>query len=120
MDIIIIVLKLIVGISILNVWLRNANNSSPWRGGEAKSLKEEFSAYGLPDWSLKVIGFFKVSLSLLLLASIYFSGFENLAALGLAFFLSGSVLMHLKISDPFKKSIPALTFLIICLIIAYL
>ena len=112
-------LKLIVGISILNVWLRNGSNESQWRGGEAKTLKEEFEVYGLPSWSLPVVGFFKVLFALLLLGSFWESSLALYGALGLAFFLSGSVIMHIKVSDPLKKSFPAATFLIMCLVIAY-
>jgi uncharacterized membrane protein YphA (DoxX/SURF4 family) len=120
MDYLLLALKLIVSLSILNVWLLNRSNASQWRGGNAQSLSEEFEAYGLPSWSLYVVGFFKVSFALLLLLSIFYPSLAIIGSLGLAFFLSGSVLMHIKISDPLKKSIPAASFLIICLLIAYL
>ncbi len=119
MEYFIILLKAIVGLSILNVWLVNPKKPSKWRGGDAKTISEEFEVYGLPSWSVFLIGAAKVGLAILLLASIQYTGLEKIAALGLAFFLSGSVLMHFKVKDPLFKSIPAGSFLILCLAIAY-
>jgi len=120
MEYFIIALQLIVGISLLNVWLIQPNKPSKWRGGDAQTLKEEFQVYGLPDVLFYVIGFFKVGFAILLLASIYFTAYADIAAYGLAFFLSGSVVMHIKIKDPINKSFPAVLFLSICLVIALL
>jgi preprotein translocase subunit SecG len=120
MEYLIIALQLIVGISLINVWLIQPNKPSKWRGGDAQTLKEEFSAYGLPAFLFYVVGFFKVGFALLLLASIYFTVYADYAAYGLAFFLAGSVIMHIKISDPIHKSFPAVLFLSMCLVIALL
>ena len=111
-------MKAIVGFSILTVWLINPKKTSKWRGGSAATISEEFEVYGLPSWSVYVVGFCKVTLSVLLLLSIKYTGFQQYAAFGLAFFLSGSIVMHLKIKDPLFKSLPAATFLILSLIIA--
>jgi len=120
LEYVIILLQLIVGISLLNVWLIQPNKPSRWRGGDAKTLKEEFNVYGLPEQLFYIIGFFKVGFAVILLASIYFSAYTDLAAYGLAFFLSGSILMHIKIKDPIEKSFPAVLFLSMCLVIALL
>lgn len=119
MDIIITILQVIVGVSILNVWLVQGKKETPWRGGNAKTIQEEFKVYGLPEWSFLLIGIVKVGLALALLAAIVYPVLQRPAALGLAFLLLGSVLMHLKIQDPLKKSFPALLFLVMCLIIAF-
>jgi hypothetical protein len=111
--------QLIVGLSILNVWLLQANKATQWRGGSATTIKEEFAAYGLPEWSLYIIGIIKVALAIALIAAIWFPFLLKMAALGLAFLLTGSVLMHLKIKDPIKKSFPALLFLIMCVFLAF-
>ncbi|MGB5429875.1 MAG: DoxX family protein, partial [Eudoraea sp.] len=60
MEYLTVAFQLIVGVSILNVWLIQANKATQCRGGSAKTIKEEFAAYGLPEWSLYVIGFLKV------------------------------------------------------------
>ncbi|MBB4080576.1 hypothetical protein GGR28_003211 [Lewinella aquimaris] len=119
MEYLIIVLQLIVGLSILNVWLVQYNKATRWRGGDATTIVEEFRAYGLPDWSVYVVGAIKTVLALLLLAAIWYPVLRFPAAIGLAAMLAGSVLMHLKISDPLIKSFPAALFLMMCLIIAF-
>lgn len=119
MNYLIIALQVIVGLSILNVWLIQNKQATRWRGGNATTLVEEFQAYGLPVWSVYVIGTAKVILALLLIAGIWYPGLKFPAAIGLALLLSGSVLMHLKISDPLIKSFPAVLFLLMCLVIAY-
>lgn len=119
MEYIIIALKVAVGLSLLNVWILQFNKATQWRGGNAQNMIEEFKAYGLNKEMCYVVGFFKVSLSLLLLASIYFTSLENYAAAGLAVLLSGSIAMHLKIKDPMKKSLPAGIFLAMCLVIYF-
>jgi hypothetical protein len=120
MEYIIIALKLIVGLSILNVWLVRGSKSTQWRGGEASNIREEFKAYGLPAWFMYTIGTLKVGLAVLLLASIFYSGVEQIAAYGITFLMLGAVSMHLKIGDPFKKSLPAFSFLVLSLAIALL
>lgn len=111
--------QLIVGLSILNVWLVQFNKSTQWRGGNATTIKEEFEVYGLPEWSLYLVGFLKVALSLTLISAIWFPAYLKPAALGLAILLIGSVFMHIKIKDPIKKSIPALIFLSMCFYLAF-
>jgi hypothetical protein len=120
MNYLIIALQLIVGLSILNVWLIQANKATQWRGGNATTIKEEFKVYGLPEWSCYLIGFLKVALALGLIAAIWFPQLLQPAAMGLGLLLTGSILMHIKIQDPIKKSFPALLFLIICIYLAFL
>jgi len=119
MNYIIIALKVIVGLSILNVWLVQNKKDTRWRGGDASTLMEEFKAYGLPVWMVYVVGTMKVLLAVLLMASIWYPVLQFYSALGLAGLLTGSVLMHFKISDPLFKSFPAVLFLTMCLIIAF-
>ncbi|MFK8058226.1 MAG: DoxX family protein [Saprospiraceae bacterium] len=119
MEYLLIALRAIVVISILNVWLVQARKSTKWRGGNATTINEEFNVYGLPGWSVKVIGTIKVGLALMLLAGIWYPALTFPAAIGLATMLTGSVLMHFKIGDPIIKSFPAALFLTMCLVIAY-
>ena len=44
-DYVIIILKIIIGISILNVWLIQSKKTTKWRGGNAKNIIEEFEIY---------------------------------------------------------------------------
>ncbi len=116
---IIIILKVIVGISILNVWLIQPKKATKWRGGDAKTIIEEFKVYCLSETMAYVVGFFKVSFAIMLLASIKFENLDLIASLGLAALLLGSVFMHIKIKDPLHKSFPASLFIVMSLLIAY-
>ena len=118
-DYIILALKIIVGVSILNVWLIQPKKNTTWRGGTADTIIEEFNAYGLSKNVCYIVGFLKVSLAILLLVSIKYQALALYASLGLAVLLLGSIAMHLKIKDPLYKSFPAALFLVFNLIIAY-
>ena len=117
---IIIALKLIVGISILNVWLIQPNKPSKWRGGDATTITEEFSVYGLSKTFYYIVFAVKVGLAILLLVSIKYDIFSLYSSIGLAALLGGSIAMHLKVKDALFKSFPAFLFMIMNLIIAYL
>jgi preprotein translocase subunit SecG len=114
---VLLLLKIIVSISLLNVWFIQKDKATKWRGGNAKNLMEEFKAYGLSESMFYFVGFLKVGLSLILIASIWVSSLENYSALGLIILLSGSIVMHFKISDPLYKSFPAFLFLVFCALI---
>ncbi len=120
MEILRIVLQLIVALGILNVWLVRSGQSTSFRGGDAKSLREEFASYGLPFWFMIVIGVLKVSLALQLIAAIWFPQLATPAAIGLGVLMLGALGMHLKVQDPVKKSLPALTVLAMCVAIVLL
>ena len=119
MDYLIIALQVTVGLSILNVWLVQNKKATRWRGGGATTITEEFQVYGLPAWSVYVIGTLKVILAILLMAGIWYPALKFPAAIGLAALLAGSVVMHFKVKDPLIKSFPAALFLLMCLVVAY-
>jgi len=120
MEYVIIALKLIVGLSILNVWLVRGSKSTQFRGGDASNIREEFKAYSLPVWFMYVVGTLKVALAILLMVSIFYPTVELLAAYGIAILMLGAVSMHIKIGDPLKKAMPAFTFLVLSLAIGLL
>ena len=116
-DYVSIILKIIVGISILNVWLVQPTKATKWRGGDAKTILEEFSVYGLSEQFCYFIGFLKVTLAAILLASIQFETITLIGSIGLAVLLLGSISMHIKVGDKLIKSFPALLFLVLNLAI---
>lgn len=103
--------KIVIALSLLNVWLIRAGRPTAWRGGDAQNMREEFAAYGLPVWFMGVVGFLKVTLAILLLVSIWLTAISRPAAIGIAVLMLGAVSMHLKVRDPIKKALPALTLL---------
>jgi len=119
MDYVMILLHGIVSLSILNVWLFRKNKATQWRGGDASTIVQEFERYGLPKWSYHVIGFIKIIGAIGLFVAIWVPELTQPSASILAVLLLGSISMHLKIKDPFIKSLPALSFFIICLTILF-
>lgn len=119
MDYVIIALQIIVSLSILNVWLVQPKKSTRWRGGGADNIVEEFKVYGLPKWFCYFIGTLKVGLAIALLVAIWHPSIRHYAAMGLAILLLGSIIMHIKVKDPWIKSLPAFIFMVLSLIIAF-
>ena len=119
MNYILIALQCIVALSILNVWLIQNKKETPWRGGNATTIVEEFNEYGLPVWMCYSVGILKVLLAIGLILAIWYPDLRQVSALGLAALLLGSIVMHVKISDPVKKSFPAFLFFCMCLYIAF-
>lgn len=120
LDYSIIALKLIVALSILNVWLIQPKKQTKWRGGNATNIIEEFKVYGLSETFCYGIGFLKVGLALVLLASLKFENLTLIGSIGLSVLLLGSIAMHVKIKDPWFKSFPAFLFILLNLIIILL
>lgn len=114
------ILQIIAGLGILNVWLLRFQNKTTYRGGESSNMKEEFAHYGLPIWSVYVIGFLKIISAAGLLTGIFIAPLVLPSAILLAALMLGAVSMHAKVSDPIKKSAPALCLLVMTLLIALL
>ena len=112
------VLSVVVGLTVINVWLFRSNRSTSYRGGDAASLLEEFQVYGLEDYFL-IIGIIKVSLAIMLLLSLYFKKLSFFASSGIGIMMLVAVYMHINVGDELIKSMPASVMLASCLIIAY-
>lgn len=108
------VLQIVVALGLLNVWLLRAGSVTDYRGGEARSLKEEFSAYGLPPVMFYIVGTLKVGAAVLLLAGLWASALVTPAAAVVAVLMLGALAMHVKVGDPIMKSVPALLMLLMC------
>jgi hypothetical protein len=115
-----IFLQLTVALGILAVWLLRAGQATPFRGGVAKTLREEFAAYGLPFWFMCVVGILKVGLALALLVALWIHPVAQPAAIGIGMLMLGAFVMHLKVKDQFKKALPSLAMLAMCAAIALL
>jgi len=120
MEMIVLVSQLAVALGLLNVWLLRAGKPTSWRGGEAKNMREEFAVYGLPLWFMRVIGFLKVALAILLIVGLWITSISRPAAIGVAVLMLGAIAMHVKAGDPWKKSLPAISLLVLCLIVVML
>jgi len=114
------ILQVVVALGLLNVWLVRAQNSTAYRGGSAQSLKEEFAAYGLPDWTYYAVGFLKVVSAIVLIIGIWVPELIRPPAIIVAVLMIGALTMHAKVKDPLTKSIPALLVLLMVVAIILL
>ena len=107
-----------VGLTVINVWLFRSGKNTPYRGGNATNLLDEFEVYGLEDYFL-IIGIVKVSLAIILLLSLYFNKLRFFASSGIAIMMIVAIYMHISVGDDLIKSMPASILLVSSLIIAY-
>ena len=94
---------------ILNVWFNRFNKDTGYRGGDATNMKEEFEAYGLSENTMYAVGAAKVGLAGMLLVGHVKPKLVRPASIGLAGFMLGAIAMHIKVGDPVKRYLPALT-----------
>lgn len=105
-------LQLVVGLGLLNVWLVRAQSATAFRGGAAQSLREEFAAYGLPEWFFYLIGALKIGSAVLLIVGIWVPAVVRPAAGTVAVLMVGALAMHAKVGDPLIRSLPAALMLL--------
>lgn len=118
MEVAVKIVQIVIGLGILNVWLVRLGKQTPFRGGDAKNMKEEFAVYGLPIWFLVVVGVFKIVFAAMLIVGVCFPFLTLPAAIGMSALMLGAVSMHVKVKDPVKKAVPAFCLLALCLIVA--
>jgi uncharacterized membrane protein YphA (DoxX/SURF4 family) len=117
METIVPIIQVVIALGIYNVWLVRRGKVTAWRGGPARSLKEEFEVYGLPGWFMGVVGALKLLFATLLIVGIWYPAVTVPAAIGMAVLMLGAVAMHVKVKDPVKRSLPALTMLAMSLFV---
>ena len=116
MPIALIILRLLAGFGIYNVWFLRPRRATEFRGGDARTLKEEFRAYGLPDWSRYLVGTLKISAATGMILSIWLPFLMPYSALALSVLMVGAIFMHIRVKDSLKQVFPALLMLIITLL----
>ncbi len=100
-------LQLIVGLGLLNVWLVRRRSATAYRGSTAQTLQEEFAAYGLPGFVFYLVGALKIGAAVVLIAGVWVALPVRAAAGLVVVLMLGAVAMHLKVSDPLSKAVPA-------------
>lgn len=108
------VLEVVVGLGLLNVWLLRPRSATAFRGGAAKTLREEFDVYGLPVSAFYLVGTLKVAAGLILLSALWLPTPARLAATVVAGLMVGALAMHIKVKDSAIKSVPAALMLAMC------
>ena len=69
------IIKLIIGLGLINVWVLRYNKKTEYRGGAANNMLEEFHSYGLSRSFVLLVGCFKNCISLVLILSVFISYF---------------------------------------------
>ena len=113
------ILQIIVAAGLLNVWLFRYSKETVYRGQSAKNLKEEFAAYGLPEWFHYFIGFLKIGSALALIFGLWNHQVALAGASLISVLMLGAIAMHIKVKDPLKKSVPAVLMLLMSIVIIY-
>jgi len=103
----------IIGLGLLNVWLIRANRQIRYRGGDAKNMREEFANYGLPSWFMIVVGVLTVVFAIILLVGMWYPSLAYISAIGIVLLMAGALAMHIRVSDPLIKSLPAFLLLVL-------
>ena len=94
---------------ILNVWFLRFYKDTGSRGGDAANMKEEFAEYGMSETAMYAVGATKVSLATLMLIGHKEPRLVRPASAGLAALMLGAIGMHMKVKDPIKRSLPAIS-----------
>lgn len=115
----IMILQLVIAIGLINVWLLRFNKATDYRGGDAKNMKEEFIAYGLPVWLMYLVGAMKIAIAIMLVLSFWVEQLLLYNLIALASLMIAALMMHIKVKDPIKKSYPALSILFMIALIMY-
>ena len=107
MEFLIIIIQVLIAVVIANVWFIRKNKLTKYRGGSSTSLKDEFKAYGYPDWFFYFIFVLKTTLALFIFSGIWFESFLYIGSIGMTLLMLGAIFSHIKIKDSFIKVVPA-------------
>lgn len=106
-----IIAQIIIALGIFNVWIIRRDQPSPYRPDGASNMEEEFERYGLPDWVRLAVGSTKVTLAVLLLVGLLFAPLAMGAAAVMGLLMLSAVVAHIRVGDPWSKSVPAAVML---------
>jgi hypothetical protein len=107
-------IQIILAAGLINVWLVRFNKKTKYRGKGAGDMQAEFRAYGLPKWFMYLVGFAKIAIAGLLVAGLWYPFVVETTLYVLLALMVGAVSMHIKVRDPFVRSLPALGMMALC------
>jgi hypothetical protein len=107
MPIFIILAQIAVAVSVYFVWIFRY-----------EAIILEFSKFGLTKLSRTFTGAVKISLSTLLIVSIWHTSMTQITAILMGSFMLAAQYFHFKVKNPFIKHLPSLILLILNIIIA--
>ena len=109
--------QVVAALGIFNVWFLRLNRATDYRGGDATDMEEEFAVYGLPPWSVVVVGLAKLSFATMLMYGLWHDGAAVAGAVGLGLLMACAVAMHVRVQDPVSRAVPAAGLLLLCLLV---
>ena len=104
-----IALQALVAASLFFVWVVRYGN-----------IIEEFKQYGLPDWLRDLVGILKMTFAVMLLIGIERKPFAVAGGVGIALLMAAAIVTHVRVQNPVFKMLPALTLLVLSLVIAWI
>ena len=113
-----IVVSFFVSFLVTNVWLFRFNKETPYRGGDAVNMIEEFAEYGLNTNIMYLVGFLKIVASIGLIIGLLKTKISIYSSLLMSILMIGAIYFHFKISDPAIKFFPSVLMLL-CSIFIY-
>lgn len=113
-----VVVSFFVSFLVTNVWLFRFNKETPYRGGDAVNMIEEFAEYGLNANIMYLVGFLKIVASIGLIIGLLKTKISIYSSLLMSFLMIGAIYFHFKISDPAIKYFPSVLMLL-CSIFIY-
>ena len=120
MDTLVMTLQIVIAVVIFAVWIFRPNLDTNYRAGDAKNIVEEFAVYGLPKWSVYVVGATKLTLALALIVGIWYTQLAQYAVMGMGILMVGALICHLKTrDDPLSRAAPASIMLVMCFLVFY-
>lgn len=99
--------QIILAASVAYVWIFRFDN-----------IIKEFKQFGLSDLTRNFVGTAKIALSTLLIVGIWFPILITIPALLMGLLMVAAQYFHFKIKNPFKKHLPSLFLLILCVFLA--
>jgi len=111
MDTVVTAAQIIIALGIFNVWIIRRDWETAYRPEGAKGIVEEFRRYGLPDWVRTAVGATKISLAVLLLVGLVITPITRPAAGLMALLMVAAISAHVRVNDPWTKSVPAAAML---------
>ena len=108
------ILQLLIGTSILYVWLIRSHKPSKFRVGNALTLREEVSEAGLPDYIYDFMKIVKPIFAFFLIMGVAWHPITIPCMAFTTIFMIGALFMHFQAKDNIFKMIPALTLLVFC------
>ena len=100
------VCKIFLSVSLFFVWVVRYD-----------SITKEFDHYKLPEWFRDFVGILKLSFSVMILYNN--NELVMVGCVGIIVLMVGAIGTHIRVKNPFHKTIPAVAVLGLCVAILY-